>query len=109
MKTQLHHGSTFTVYLPRVEGDAESDFRDAGVIAPPAKAGETVLVVEDEEAVRALARRVLHGPRIPGADGADADEALAMVGDGREKIDLLVTDVVMPGHGRARAGGAPGR
>ncbi len=98
VKTQLHRGSTFTVYLPRVEGDSESDAAIRAV-APPARADETVLVVEDEEAVRALARRVLMARGYRVLTAAGAEEALALVGDGREKIDLLVTDVVMPGMG----------
>jgi CheY-like chemotaxis protein len=58
-----------------------------------------VLVVEDEEAVRALARWVLMARGYRVLTAASPDEALTLVGDGREKIDLLVTDVVMPGMG----------
>jgi two-component system, cell cycle sensor histidine kinase and response regulator CckA len=93
-------GSTFRLHFPRVVETAD---RDAGTAAQPAGAGllpggsETVLLVEDDERLRMLATRVLerHGYRVLSA--ADAQLALAAAGAYRGPIDLLFTDVVLPG------------
>jgi CheY-like chemotaxis protein len=88
-------GTTFTVYLPQVE------VTDAAGTAAPAQADgprgtETVLLVEDEEPVRVLARRILidHGYEVLTA-GSGA-EALEVAREHRGAIHLLLTDVIMP-------------
>jgi PAS domain S-box-containing protein len=88
-------GTTFKVYLPRVE--------EAGP-APPARPGiadlplgnETLLLVEDEDAVRALARTVLQTAGYHVLEARQGSEALALGEQHAGRIDLLVTDVVMP-------------
>ena len=89
-------GSIFTVRLPRVHEAAEVE--PPPTIGPePRRGSETVLLVEDEDVVRDLARRVLerHGYTVFAcAHGAEAVE-LSESHDG--SIDLLLTDVVMPG------------
>ena len=94
--TRLHEGSIFTVYLPRAEGPVRPDDESAGSTEDPGGAG-TVLVVEDEEAVRTLACRVLRGKGYRVLEAATADLALAILGGSTDPIDLLLTDVVMPG------------
>jgi PAS domain S-box-containing protein len=92
------HGACFRIYLPQADVPATSPAPDAGTA--PRRAGhgtETVLVVEDEHAVRALTRQVL---RLHGYDVLDASnggEALAVAAAHDGPIHLLVTDVVMPG------------
>ncbi|HEY6808292.1 MAG TPA: ATP-binding protein, partial [Gemmatimonadales bacterium] len=91
-------GTTFRVYLPRAVTAAPAP--DAPRPAPPAAGGAgagTVLIAEDEASVRLLACRTLeaHGYRVlSGADGAEALRLAETHGDG---IDVLVSDVVMPG------------
>ncbi len=88
-------GSTFRIYLPRVEDEADGGMGPS----PGAGAGgsETILLVEDEESVRRLARRILNGLgyRVLVAD--NAQEALRLLGQRSGPLDLLLTDVVMPG------------
>nr|MBA3553467.1 PAS domain S-box protein [Gemmatimonadales bacterium] len=98
VRTQLHQGSTFSVYLPRVEGAAGGE-SEIGADADAAPGTETVLVVEDEEAVRALARRVLASRGYRVLEAGSAADALTLAAEAREPIDLLLTDVVMPGMG----------
>jgi CheY-like chemotaxis protein len=88
------HGTTVRIYLPRAkqEEDIETDI-DAG----PAKGGsETILVVEDDEEVRATVVAMLGDLGYRVLRAKDAQSALAIVESG-VPIDLLFTDVVMPG------------
>jgi CheY-like chemotaxis protein len=89
-------GTTFRIHLPRVRQSAETADLLAGGHSSP-RGDESVLVVEDEPAVQQLVRRILEerGYRVQVAGHAAA--ALALV-DGLPRLDLLVTDVVMPGQ-----------
>jgi CheY-like chemotaxis protein len=92
------HGSIFKVYLPRVEAaTAAPAVRSAQ--EDPQGGTETVLVAEDEAAVRNLARRALQrfGYRVLVA--GNGQEALALARASQESIHLLLTDVVMPEMG----------
>jgi DNA-binding NtrC family response regulator len=96
-------GTRIRVYLPATS--------TAATVVPatppgvrPASGGETVLLVEDEEMVREPTRRILarSGYAVLAADSAD--EALRIVADHFGEIELLLTDVVMPGRsGKALA------
>ncbi len=95
--SEVGHGTSFKIYLPQVAEAA--DTHRAGAAAPPAvpRGTETVLVVEDAPAVRAVARHVLErqGYTVIEAPGGDAALQLAAAHAG--PIHLLLTDVVMPG------------
>jgi len=102
-------GTTFNLYLPRCEGVADTAAPEPLEEAPVAHAGETVLVVEDEPGILKLSAAGLEGLgyRVLAAGTAESAVDLANAYAGR--IDLLVTDVVMPGmNGRelAKAVGA---
>ena len=89
-------GATFRIYLPRVHGPADSPSN----VSPrpiPVRGSETILLVEDEDAVRRLAETVLkaRGYRVLVADSAEAALELSRGHAGR--IHLLLTDVVLPG------------
>jgi PAS domain S-box-containing protein len=89
-------GSTFKVYLPRIEGESTSPVAPA-VTATPASGTETILLVEDEAAVRQLARMMLEraGYRVVQAGTAEEAETTHLEHAG--SIRLLITDVVLPG------------
>ncbi len=90
------HGTTFTVYLPAAEGAAlPAPVGPPAVIARPADG--TVLLVEDDEGVRLLARQILRRAGFTVLEAADGQAALALAAGHRGPIDLLLTDVVMPG------------
>ena len=89
-------GTTFKIYLPALEGSAAG--ASAGVPAPPPQGhGEVILVVEDEEAVRTLTVLMLETLGYRVLEAANGQEALRLVTGSREAVELLLTDVVMPG------------
>ena len=94
------HGTTFKIYLPRVEGAADALAPPVGTAAVP-RGTETVLIVEDEAAVRALAKTALARKGYRVLEAANGGEALLLCESERSPIHLLVTDVVMPGLGGA--------
>jgi len=90
------HGTTVKVYLPRVAGAAEP--LPAAEAAPELRRGtETVLLVEDAAPVRTLARKSLENCGYRVLDAADGRAALDLSAHHAGGIDILVTDVVMPG------------
>jgi PAS domain S-box-containing protein len=93
--SEIGRGSTFKVYLPRIEEAVEPAVRKER--PAPRKGTETILLVEDEEAVRKLAQMLLQkeGYFVLVAESAAHAEELCAKHDG--KIHLLLTDVVMPG------------
>jgi hypothetical protein len=88
-------GTTFRVYLPRVEERAPGP-SDSQIIVS-VWGSETVLLAEDDGTVRLLVREALraHGYRV--LDAKDALEALRLAEREKDRIDLLLTDMVMPG------------
>ncbi|OWK34144.1 sensory box histidine kinase/response regulator [Fimbriiglobus ruber] len=91
-------GSTFKVYLPRVNLVAENTKAHPGAGTPP-RGTETVLIAEDDDGVRALIVRVLAHNGYTVLEAADGDEAVRLSSAHVGSIHLLVTDVVMPGAG----------
>ena len=88
-------GSTFKIYLPRVEEELATLSR-ADEAATLPRGSETVLVVEDEPAVRGVAVRVLSGLGYRVLEASHGAEALQVAATCGQAIHLLLTDVVMP-------------
>ncbi len=96
--SELGRGTLMKVYLPRV--DAPLDPLPTAEVHTNARGDETILLVEDEPAVRDLAARVLRGQGYTVLEAGDGREALRFVAQQTDaRIDLLVTDVVMPHMG----------
>jgi CheY-like chemotaxis protein len=91
-------GTTFKIYFPRVTETAEEYKRAAATVHVP-KGSETILLVEDAEWVRKLAREVLEraGYCVLEASSADAAIRIIEASNNGATIHLLLTDVVMPG------------
>lgn len=88
-------GTAFKICFPRVDGEGEIP-PPAERPAEPTRGSETILLVEDEEAVRTVATRVLMNQGYFVLAACNAEEALAMAEKAGGAIDLLLTDVVMP-------------
>jgi PAS domain S-box-containing protein len=97
LQSSPHEGTTVTVRLPAAQpvDDPSGEGDGAGRAARPA-AGQTVLLVDDEDPVRTVAARILtrHGYRV--VEAAGAEEALALCEALEQPPDLLLTDVAMP-------------
>ncbi len=94
--SEIGSGTVFKVYLPRVEGTGESERlkNNSGELCG---GSETILLVEDEEIVRRMARMILETHGYTVLEAADVKDALRLCFENVNKIDLLLTDVIMPG------------
>jgi len=97
--SEVDQGTTFKVYLPQADQSLPLQEPDPAVALPVTSVAETVLLVEDEAGVRRLSRRILEnaGYRVlEAANGDDAEKTFTRHG---KSIDLVITDVIMPGCG----------
>jgi two-component system, cell cycle sensor histidine kinase and response regulator CckA len=90
-------GTTFTVLLPQV-GEAGGSAKEPVETAPDRASG-VVLLTEDEDAIRALSRRILEREGYTVLEARDGREAIRVAAGYPSRIDLLVTDMVMPNVG----------
>jgi two-component system cell cycle sensor histidine kinase/response regulator CckA len=88
------HGTTFKVYLPRTRAELELD--RASLLPADLRGSETILLCEDEEAVRGVAQRMLERQGYRVIVARDTADALLLAEQNGHDIDLLLTDVVMP-------------
>jgi len=95
VRSEPGHGAAFEIYLPRVAEPRETRRRTAAEV-PASKGSETILVVEDADAVRELILGMLRGKGYNVLVASDGDEALETAEKFEGAIHLLVTDVVMP-------------
>lgn len=106
-ESRLGEGTTFRVFLPAVAETVYQEARPAAGLAEAPKGSEVILLVEDEDAVRKLARLVLEASGYTVLESRNGREGLALCERHEGPIDLLVTDVVMPElGGRELAEGA---
>jgi len=89
-------GTTFTIYLPRHEGNAgEAD--KPGIKEPLSRGHETILLVEDEPAILEITSLMLETQGYTVLTANTTDEAFRLAGEYEGEIHLLMTDVIMPG------------
>lgn len=91
------HGTTFKIYLPAAKGIArrtEAAHKEIDVSGT-----ETILLVEDDQSVRSLAKRILERAGYTIIEAGDGEQALRILRDGDTSVELLLTDVIMPQMG----------
>jgi PAS domain S-box-containing protein len=88
-------GTTFRIYLPRQAGPVEQE-EVAPAPTPVRARGETILVAEDSDGVRRLVRSVLTEAGFRVLEARNGEEAIQIAAEHQGRIDLLLTDVVMP-------------
>lgn len=103
IQSDVGEGTTVSLYLPRYGGDLPQDLPMDSHHPLFAQHGETVLIVEDDPAVRALVSTVLSDLGYAFVEACDADSAVPIF-DSAQRIDLLISDVGLPGmNGRQLA------
>jgi PAS domain S-box-containing protein len=108
IESDIGVGTTVLIYLPRDEsGAAPEDPEPVAAVMPRAEAGQTVLIVDDEASVRMLVTEVLNELGYTSIEAADGAAGLRVL-ESNARIDLLVTDVGLPGgiNGRQMADAA---
>jgi PAS domain S-box-containing protein len=104
--SELGQGTIVKIYLPRYFGAAEDTTGEAAPVVPRAIGEETILVVEDDDDLRSYATDILRELGYRVIEAANGAEALALL-HSEADVDLLLTDVVMPGiNGRELADAA---
>ena len=92
-------GTTVSMFWPAAPADLQTDLDPPDVVVAPesSRSGATVLVADDDDGARAFLRRVLERAGYRVVDACDGARALAAARAHRDAIDLVLTDVVMPG------------
>jgi signal transduction histidine kinase/ActR/RegA family two-component response regulator len=95
--SEVGKGTTMRIFLPQHAGEEDAESLPAQLTeAPRAQAGETVLIVDDDEAVRMLVTEVLQELGYGAIEAADGTSGLNVL-QSNARIDLLITDVGLPG------------
>ena len=95
IESSVGAGTTFRIELPRARSNAETDSPVHPAVMP--RGDETVLLIEDDAIVRQLTARILRQQGYRVLVATQADEALELAADRTTRIDLFLSDVVMPG------------
>jgi CheY-like chemotaxis protein len=107
--SEIGQGSTVKLYFPRFMGTALAPAAETVNVVPKASSGEVVLVVEDNVEVRTYSVTVLGELGYQVLEASDAEAALAII-NSQARVDLLFTDVILPGKsGRSLADDASAR
>jgi CheY-like chemotaxis protein len=93
--SEVDRGTTFKVYLPETERVGSAIGATAGA-RPVLRGTETILLVEDDDQVRRLARTILERNGYRVIEATNGSDAIGLAGDTTFEFDLLLTDVVMP-------------
>lgn len=93
--SELARGTTFKIYLPCVTENLPG-LKSVASVQPIPNGAETVLLVEDERAVRGLTKSILQSSGYTVLEASNGEEALSLAQQHQGPIDILVTDLVMP-------------
>jgi len=99
VESEISKGATFTVYLPKTDALADTT-EDKDTVPPSVKGTETVLLAEDEPLILTMVSRTLRDQGYRVLESTNGEEALRVAQEhASERIDVLVTDIVMPRMG----------
>jgi two-component system, cell cycle sensor histidine kinase and response regulator CckA len=89
-------GTSFKIYLPRVEAPVDSLVNEGPLAKQARGGGETIMLVEDDDALRSLALKLLEDSGYKVLEASDPRAAIELSNGHKETISLLLTDVIMP-------------
>ncbi|HTF99119.1 MAG TPA: PAS domain S-box protein, partial [Nitrospirota bacterium] len=92
--SEPRHGSTFKVYLPLCTSPV--DTKGLPPSGSPARGSETILLVEDDDSVRTMTKKVLEDFGYHVIEAADGETALQIFAEYRDQVDMLILDIIMP-------------
>jgi PAS domain S-box-containing protein len=95
IESELGRGTAFHVELPRAKAEADAELERSPLMP---RGDETVLLIEDDAVVRQLTARILRRQGYKVLVATQADEAMQLAADHETRIDLFLSDVVMPGE-----------
>lgn len=95
--SEVGHGTTVKLYFPRFKGESSEDEIEAPEILAQGDQGETILLVEDDKGVRTYLTGALQDLRYRVLAAANAEIALRLLAEENLRVDILLTDIVMPG------------
>jgi len=95
--SKKNKGTTFSIYLKKYDSPEENIKEEDKKLTPDLTGTGTILLVEDETAVRIFSKRALENKGYNVLEADSAEEALEIYDSSDDKIDLIITDVVMPG------------
>src|SRR4051812_2738430 len=98
--SEIGRGTTFKLYFPLHQGPLQVPERTVRAL-PPSGAGATILLVEDEASVRSTVRRLLERHEYRVLEATNGQDALALITARQGEVDLILSDMVMPGMGGA--------
>jgi CheY-like chemotaxis protein len=96
--SEVGHGTTVRLYLPRDKTNAKEAAKEVRKVEEPRGHGQTVLVVEDNDGMRRVAKKQLTELGYEVLEAENAAKALHVLKEARKKIDLVFSDVIMPGE-----------
>jgi two-component system, cell cycle sensor histidine kinase and response regulator CckA len=95
--SEVGRGTTFKIYFPQHLGPEDAPAAGTGSRPPAGNlAGRTILIVEDEAAVRSAVRRLLERSGCRVVEAASGADALAALAESPQRVDLVISDIVMP-------------
>jgi PAS domain S-box-containing protein len=97
VQSEPDRGTTFKIYLPKAATTAPEEKKDIHELATRRTGNETILLVEDEDGIRAMMRVYLEGLGYKVLEATAGAEAIVITEEYAGKIHLLITDIVMPG------------
>jgi PAS domain S-box-containing protein len=96
--SEVEQGTTIKIYLPRHAGQSADNEDESAEPVSVSERGESILIVEDDSDLRAYILEVLRGLGYRVRAVSNASAALPILQETRQRVDLLLTDVVMPGR-----------